>query len=213
MNKQTQNESGQPNKNGETSLEPNSRNNDSLESKQALKGQLRECFGRVVYSHKTHEKQADILVKRLSRIKLYQIILSAIVTSSFIFRIFGLGEAGFIIGVIVSAVLLGLTLYMKDYNLGECAQKHKQAANDIWLIREKYQSLITDLAIGEKSLEVIQKERDALMEDLHVVYSNAPTTNPQAYREAQKALQQNEDMTFSDEEIDAFLPAELRRGE
>ena len=193
-------------------MEPHhSQTNDSLESKQVLEGQLRECFGRVVYSHKTHEKQSDILVKWLSRIKFCQIILSAIVTGSFIFRVFGLAEIGFIIGVIVSAVLLGLTLYMKDYNLGECAQKHKQAANDIWLIREKYQSLITDLAMGEKPLEVIQQERDVLMEDLHVVYSNAPTTSPRAYGEAQNALQWNEDMTFSEKEIDAFLPTELKR--
>lgn len=193
-------------------MEPPSQVNDSLESKQVLEGQLRECFGRVVYSHKTHEKCSDILVKRLSRIKFWQIILSAIVTSSFLFRIFGLAEAGFIIGGIFSAALLCLTLYMKDYNLGEEAQKHKQAADDLWLIRERYQSLITDLVIGETPLKVIQQERDVLMEDLHVVYLNAPTTNSRAYTEAQNALQQNEDMTFSEEEIDAFLPTELKRG-
>ena len=194
-------------------MEPHhSQANDSLESKQVLEGQLRECFVRVVYSHKTHEKQADIFVKWLSWIKLGQIILSALIAGNFIFRFFGLGEIGLIIGTILSMALLILTLYTKENKLAELAQKHKQIAIDIWLIRERYQSLITDLAIGEKPLEVIQKERDVLMEDLHVVYSNAPTTNPRAYRKAQKALKQNEDMTFSDEEIDAFLPTELKRG-
>lgn len=194
-------------------MEPYSQVNDSPESRQVLETQLRECFGRVVYSHKTHEKQADILLKRLSRITLCQIILSAIVTGSFIFRFFGLGEISFVIGAIFAAVLLSLTLYMKNYKLGEDAQKHKQAAIDILLIREKYQSLITDLKMGGKPLEVIQRARDVLSDDLHVIYSNIPTTSPQAYRAAQKALKQNEDMTFSDEEIDAFLPTELRRRE
>jgi hypothetical protein len=32
-----------------------------------------------------------------------------------------------------------------------------------------------------------------------------------AYRKAQEALQKLEDMTFSDAEIDAFLPMELKR--
>ena len=95
-------------------MEPHSQINDSLESKQALEGQLRECFGRVVYSHKTHEKQVDILVKRLSRLKWVQIILSAIITGNFIFRFLGLGEIGLIIGTVVvtvlSAALLILTL-------------------------------------------------------------------------------------------------------
>ena len=39
----------------------------------ALEDQVRECFGRVVYSHKAHEKTADILHSRLARIKLAQI--------------------------------------------------------------------------------------------------------------------------------------------
>ena len=212
MKQPIQNESGRQNKNGGKSLEPHSHINDSPESKKVLEGQLRECFGRAVYSHKTQEKCADILVKYLSRIKLGQIILSAITTAGCISVLFGATKIGSIIASLVSAILLCLNLYQKNYNIAEMAQKHKQAANDIWLVREKYQSLITDVAIGNKSLEAIQQERDVLMKKLHSVYSGAPSTNSQAYQKAQKALKQNEDMTFSDEEIDAFLPKELKRG-
>lgn len=185
--------------------------NDSSESIQILEGQLRECFGRVVYTHKTHEKCADILLKRLSQIKLWQIGLSVVTTGGFISTFFGAEIIGSIIGSSVSAIFLGLTLYTKDYNLAELAQKHRQAASDIWLIREKYQSLITDLVVGGKPLETIQQERDILMEDLHTVYSGAPSTTYKAYKKAQQALKNSEDMTFSDREIDAFLPNELKR--
>ena len=193
-------------------MEPHSQTNDSPESKRVLEGQLRESFGRVVYTHKTHEKCADILLDRLSTIKLWQIILSAITTGGFISAFFGAGNIGAAIGVMVSTSLLVLNAYTKNYDLGELAQKHKQAANDIWLIREKYLSLITDLAMGEKPTETLQQERDALVDELHSVYSGAPSTTFQAYRKAQQALKQNEDMTFSDQEIDAFLPKELKRG-
>lgn len=185
--------------------------NDSSESIQILEGQLRECFGRVVYTHKTHEKCADILLKRLSQIKLWQIGLSVVTTGGFISTFFGAETIGSIIGSFVSAIFLGLTLYTKDYNLAELAQQHRQAASDIWVIREKYQSLITDLIIGGKPLETIQQERDVLMEDLHSVYSGAPSTTYKAYKKAQEALKYSEDMTFSDEEIDVFLPNELKR--
>ena len=152
-------------------------------------------------------------LKRLTTIKLWQIILSAVATGGFILRFLGLGVVGSIIGFTVSALLLCLTLYTKDYNLAELAQKHKNAATDIWLIREKYQSLITDLVVGGKPLETIQQERDILMEDLHTVYSGAPSATHKAYKKAQEALKYSEDMTFSDEEIDAFLPSELKRSE
>ena len=185
--------------------------NDSSESIQILEGQLRECFGRVVYSHKTHEKYADILQKRLSRLKLSQIVLSVITTGGFISVLLGVETIGSIIASTVSAVLLGLNIYMKGEDLGVLIRNHKGTASDIWLIREKYQSLITDLVIDGKPLETIQQERDVLMEDLHSVYANAPRTTDKAYKKAQQALKNSEDMTFSDREINAFLPNELKR--
>jgi hypothetical protein len=45
-------------------------------------------------------------------------------------------------GLIVSNGLLALNSYTKNYDLGELGQKHKQAANDLWLIRENYLSLL-----------------------------------------------------------------------
>lgn len=192
-------------------MEPHSQTNDTPDSRAILEGQLRECFGRVVYTHKTHEKCADILLKRLSKVKLWQIILSAVTTAGFIGAAFGAGQIGALLGVLVSTALLALNAYTKNYDLGELAQKHRQAGADLWIIREKYLSLITDLKMGEKPIESLQVERDALLEELHAAYSGAPSTTYEAYRRAQEALQKLEDMTFSDEEIDAFLPKQLRK--
>lgn len=193
-------------------MEQHSQTNDTPQSRSILEGQLRECYGRVVYSHKTHEKCADILLSDLARVKLWQIILSAITTVGFVGAVFGAGQIGAILGIIVSTALLALNSYTKDYDLGELAQKHKQAANDLWSIREKYLSLLVDLAMKEKSLEALQQQRDELVEQLHTVYSGAPSTTFQAYKKAREALKNLEEMTFTDTEIDAFLPIELRKG-
>lgn len=192
-------------------MEQHSPTNDTPETRQVLEGQLRECYGRVVYSHKTHEKCSDILLTRLSTIKLWQIILSALTTGGFISTFLGAGEIGAGIGVVISTMLLILNAYTKNYDLGELAQKHKQAANEIWFLREKYLSLLTDLAMREKPIEQLKTERDTLLESLHSVYSGSPSTTFDAYKKAQDALQTKEDLTFSDEEIDAFLPKELKR--
>ena len=192
-------------------MEQHSQTDDTPQSRRILEGQLRECYGRVVYSHKTHEKCADILLARQGRIRVWQIILSAITTAGFVAAAFGSGKIGALIGLVVSTVLLALNSYTKNYDIGELAQKHKHAANDLWLIREKYQSLLVNVAMKEKPLESLQEQRDKLAEELHTIYSSAPATNSPAYKQAQEALQKHEDMTFSDEEIDAFLPRELRR--
>ncbi|WP_411911948.1 hypothetical protein [Aeromonas caviae] len=70
MKWQAQNESGLPSKNGERYMEHHFHINDVFDSRRVLEGQLRECFGRVVYSHKTHKNCSDILLSRLSTIKL-----------------------------------------------------------------------------------------------------------------------------------------------
>lgn len=176
-----------------------------------LEGQIRECYGRVVYSHKTHEKCADMLLRRHGHIKMSQIVLSAFVTGGVISTFFGTGHWGSALSVLLSTTLLAINSYTKDYDLGEIAQKHRQAGSDLWVVREKYLSLLTDLRVGDKSLDDIRRRRDELLQDLHAVYTGTPSTNFTAYKKAQKALKALEDMTFSDDEIDAFLPREVKR--
>jgi len=183
----------------------------STKPRDILDGQLRESYGRVVYSHKTHEKCADLLLTRLARIKFWQITLSAITAAGFITGFFGPSKVGAALGLVVSTCLIALNAYTKDYDLGELAERHKQAGANLWVIRERYLSLLTDLAMKRKPLREVQLQRDELIEDLQAVYGGAPTTTFQAYKKAQTALKSLEDMTFTDAEIDAFLPKELRR--
>jgi hypothetical protein len=192
-------------------MEQHIQTSDTPHSRNVLEAQLRECFGRVVYSHKTHEKCADILLARWARIKLWQIILSALTTAGFISVVFGAEKCGAVLGVVLSTTLLALNAYTKNYDLGALAQKHKQAAQALWMIRESYLSLITDLVMGEKPIEKMQHERDVLQKKLHEAYAGSPATTDDAYAKAQDALKTKEDLTFSDEEIDAFLPKELKR--
>lgn len=188
------------------------------EANKILEGQIRECYGRVVYSHKTHERCADILLARHKRIKFSQIVLSALLTGGLVTALFDFSalavyqKCGAFIAVVLSTLLLVLNSYTKDYDLGEIAQKHRQAGADLWAIREKYLSLLTDLNMAAVTLDGIRSQRDQLAEELHAVYIGAPSTNFKAYSEAQRALKELEDMTFSDSEIDAFLPKELKRG-
>lgn len=176
-----------------------------------LEAQIRECYGRVVYSHKTQEKCADIVFTLHKRLKLLQIIISGVVTTSLLIRIFGNNEAALYVSAILSTALFALNAYTKDYDLGEIAQKHTNAANELWDIRETYLSLLTDIKGGNISVGQITNKREELQNRLLNVYSGSPRTNSKAYMAASKALQKNEELTFSDKEIDAFLPKELRK--
>lgn len=180
-------------------------------SKQLLEAQIRECYGRVVWSHKTQEKCADIITKRNNQLKIAQIVLSALTTTGLVTIIFGDIIWVKIISAIISAALLLLNTYLKSKDLGAIAQQHSDAAADIWNIRESYLSLITDLKMDDIDIETIRKKRDRLQDRLATIYKGSPRTISEAYKEAKKALKLNEEMTFSDDEIDMFLPTKLRK--
>lgn len=179
-----------------------------------LEGHLRECFGRVVYSHKTHEKCKDQLRDKLGKVKFAQMVLAAVSTGGGVTAICDIGgwrTFGAIVATLVSTALLILNAYTKENDLAQLAERHRKIGAELWCIREKYQALLVALAMNTKPVQDISAEADALLESLGTIYKDAPSTTPVAYAKAQEALQVKQDMTFEDGEIDKMLPPELRR--
>ena len=175
----------------------------------ALEDQLREIYGRAAYTHKTHQKMADQYVARYKRIKLAEIALSAATASSLLLAIFGDKPIGTIIGAVLSAVLLGFTLYFKEASLGEQAQLHTEVGAKLWGVREAILSLLVDLQDG-RPVDEVRQERDRLNAALKDIYKAAPRTTNKAYAAAQKALKEAEELFFTDEELNKMLPKQLR---
>lgn len=175
--------------------------------------QIRECYARAVWTHKTQEKCADILHVNNNRIRFWQVMLSAITTSGVFLTVLGKNEIAGIVAAIFSVLTLALNTYVKKYDLGEMAQKHAGAASSIWNIREKYLSLLTDIRADVIGIDELRASRDKLQGELHKVYKGSPRTLPKAYKEASEALKRMEEMTFTDEEIDKFLPKPLRKNQ
>jgi hypothetical protein len=178
-----------------------------------LESQVRELYGRCAYTHKTHEKMAERAGAWLWRTKWAQIILSALTTGGAIGVVFDKTSSIYPFATaFLSISMLILNTYVKDVDPGQEAEKHRDTASDIWNVRETYLSLLTDIRDVAFTLQELRVRRDSLQEELHAIYRAAPHTDGKAYGEAQNALKNNEDLTFTDAEIDAFLPGPLKRG-
>lgn len=186
-------------------MERNSRNSQGYK----LESQIREAYGRVTYSQTCHDKFINRTVELEDRIKVAQIVLSAITTSGFVVAIFSDDKIASILGAIVSLALLILNTYIKNFDLSGIAQEHKKASDLLWKIREEYVSLLTDFEMLDAN--AIRNKRDELQERTSEVYSNSPRTDAKSYTAAQKALKTEEEQTFSEEEIDIMLPNSIRR--
>ncbi len=181
-----------------------------------LLAQVREAFGRVVYSHKTHEKQADICFTKHRWQQGVLIALTAIGSGTFLAAVVGLlGKAALTTLVTSSIALLvsWMSLGAKTFKFEEEADAHRGVASRLWDVRESYISLIADLMSGEVSDADARLRRDELQEAAREVYSAAPRTSRKAFDRAKDGLKDNEEMTFTSREIDLFLPEALRLDE
>ena len=176
--------------------------------KEALNTQLREAYGRLVYTFTTHLKMMNRLVCKNRKIKYAQIILSAISTGGFLGSIIANQIILTYVGGIFSTALLALNLFFKDFNLAEDIKQHRIASDNLWLIREQYISLLTDFPVLSEE-EIINK-RDSLQNQTFEIYKQSPKTDAKSYAAAQKALKGEEEQFFTPEEIDKMLPAHLR---
>lgn len=174
-----------------------------------LESQVREAYGRVTYTQTCHEKKIKRLLIINENIKIAQIVLSAMTTSSFVVTLISDEKISAMVGSSLSLILLILNTYVKNFNLTEMAQEHQKASDLLWKIREEYVSLLTDFEILD--MGKIMEKRDELQNRTAEVYSNSPRTDSKSYKEAQKALKTEEEQTFSEKEIDVMLPNSIRR--
>lgn len=181
----------------------------SLNRRENIKQQVKEAYGKVVYTYTTHLKDANLLHSKSSRIKIAIIVLSAISTCGLLGII--LQWAPIVLAVVTACITLAnviLSSYSKAANLDGQELLHINTANRLWKIREKYLLLLTDY--DELSDEKVVELRDALTEQTAEVYSVAPLTSTTAYKLAQAALKDNEEQFFSQEELNKMLPEHLR---
>lgn len=92
---------------------------------------------------------------------------------------------------------------------------HKSSALKYMGLRDCYRSLITDIMNENITTESILSKRDLLQHEYQVISDLSPQTKNKEYKEAQKRLNKKgvaagEEFTWSDDEIDRFLPETLR---
>lgn len=171
---------------------------------------IRHSFGRVVYSHKTHEKAREIASRNANMVKWANIILTTLTSGTLLATVITNQRAALWTSAALSALTLAFVVFQLSFDPAKEAERHRTTAKELWLVREQYINLLADIAANSDAVD-IPKLRDELTDQLQAIYKFAPDTTGKAYLAAQKALKVSEDMTFGEEEINAFLPESLHQ--
>lgn len=178
-----------------------------------LLSQIHHLYASVVYTHKIQEKQADIYFRCHRRSQIAMIVLTTASGGAFLASLLNLVLSSSLAALAISFVSLlvsAINLTVKTFKYGEQMQKHRDAAAKIWNLRESYHSLMVDLQSEMITLAEGRERRDQLQKEASQIYENAPRTTDKACELAQKALHDDMESTYSDNEIDQLLPISLR---
>jgi hypothetical protein len=112
--------------------------------------------------------------------------------------------------VLAAAVFVGYAISVA-LDLESRIYGHRSSAARFWLLTERYRALLAE--VHDEALDggAIAVRRDALMEEARACFEHAPPADRQTYDIARKALAGTSGSGYSEEEIDALLPASLRR--
>jgi len=176
----------------------------------------RQMFAQSVFTHKVQEVACELKEKRASKFKYIHLFLVSVVIVLLAVQAAHMDKPIFsYIGIGVSALEIIFLIAQLTYDFEKKAALHKNSALKYMALRDKYLLLITDVMSGRTKSDDLIARRNALQQEYQNICDLAPQTGSDEYDIAQKRLNnagvvEGEQFTWSDEEIDRFLPKELR---
>lgn len=177
---------------------------------QILLDEVRQNYASVVWTHKTQEKQSDIYHEKYAKLEIANILAASATSCGIVSTIFCDNIWAKIIAAALSFVTITITAYFKSFDIKEMEKQNKEYANKFLVVRNHLLHIICDIHMKKRSVDEINEEYISIMDDLNELYIAAPSTTKEAVDRASESLKVNNEYTYTDEEIDNFLPPTLR---
>lgn len=166
-------------------------------------------YGRVAYTHKTHEKECELSGKRRSALLWANAVIAALTVGGIVATSQGSVPIMTFASGAVTAVAIGFTCIWLAFSQDVIVEQHRRAADELRSLRDRYLAVIADVKDRPEKLDV-PRLRDELFHEFDFMCRLVPKTSGRAYRAAKKALQEDAELTFEEGEIDHLLPPNLR---
>lgn len=153
-----------------------------------LADRVGEILSGAKWTHKIHEKQADIYEFLGKSLSLVTLVATAVSGSGAIAAIILDAHALKCLVAVMSAVSLFCSLWNKTFCFEERAARQRVAAKTFLSIRERSKNLSLRIAMGRLGVDEALMSIDELAECYLEVCSSAPSTTGLAVRRARKDL-------------------------
>jgi hypothetical protein len=169
----------------------------------------RELYGRVVYTHKTHEKEREIWSNKVCQMNRFNIGLTGLTTVAAVISASLQATAALVSTALLAAATVCFAIWQSNFDPAGKEGRHRVAAKELLWLREQLLLLIANCQQPNADPAQLQGRLEAITQELTTAYKFVPDTSFEAYSAAEEALKSGH-FTFADEEIDVFLPTHLR---
>lgn len=176
----------------------------------ATMAEIRQTFGRVAVTHKTHEKDAERKARQALMLTWANLIVITVTLGATLVGFITHGTLAQIIAIASAVVAFGFGCIQLSFQPQKEASDHRSSAKALLNIRDEYCSLIAAQNDGTITTGELLQTKTVLSARLAEMFANAPQTSSRAYKKAEEVLGKREGLTFTAAEIDRMLPAELR---
>lgn len=173
--------------------------------------QIRQIFASVVWTHKIQEKQADSYRKKYKIMDATKIVLAALTSSGIVSVLFVDNFWLKVVSAFLSAISLFISIYCESYDLKTEASIHKATALSLFQLRENIISILSDIKCEKLTYDEIILKKSLVYDEYFQICKNAKDADEKSVNKACKDLKIRKDNTYSEEEIDSFLPIALRK--
>lgn len=165
--------------------------------------EIRNTFGRIAYTHKTHEKVAEHKQLAAALIKIANVIVIGLTAAAALLAPLLDSPSAAWVAAVSAILALVFAAFQISFEPSREANSHTLAAKSYLALRNDYRRLIADVAHLDPA--ELRLRRDLLARTLDHLDRLAPPTSPLAYERARVALGGAEELTFTDDEFNRLL--------
>jgi len=129
-------------------------------------GEIKETFGRVAYTHKTQEKEAELKVAAGRRIKVANLIVIGVTAAAALIAPLVQSSQAAWIAAAAAVTALVFAAFQLSFDPTAEVTSHRIAAQSYLALRNDYRTLLSDVRAGALSVDEMRTRRDALAREL-----------------------------------------------
>jgi hypothetical protein len=155
---------------------------------------VRLNFSLAVKNYNAHARAAERLAALTLKCRIAVLTLFAAATAAIIVSLFRPGREYQVAAAALASIALVAQVFFVAWGLESRVYAHRSFAHRLWLVCERYRSLLAEIRDGVVDDAAILRRRETLSEQMHAVYEQGFPVDQQAFEAARQPVSDGEDV-------------------